>query len=338
MDTPEPQRSPLSDYLRAPHPGTSEHYVVLPKPLVEAMPLPWQIALTQILAEFHQAFAHLDWPEYRIVASRKEKLVNLDEDQLAEAGYLVEIDADGEVVYRDRIRRRIDNPEHTEVLVSILNPVPGQPSNTDRGKPSHGGPAQQAMPWLGEPALPHDRSDNAPPGGAILTATDTMFVSMYLSDEGAHPAVETAVEMVLTQAGLVVVDRDDPVFGSWFRRVRAGELGAMAAHAADSRLVLAHDAQVTSTMLQNLGPVLTALQSTKEAVLRIGAVLIVKLDDQLVVHQLTAAQQLQLDHQPHLAMAPHEILAALRLGEHPEDGLQDGHRPDEHLSNKQLDR
>jgi hypothetical protein len=147
MYTPEPMRSPLPDYLRAPHPGTSENYVVLPKSLVEAMPLPWQNAMAQILTEFHQAFAHLDWPEYRVVPSRKEKLVNLDEEQLAEAGYLVEIDVDGELVYRARTGQRIDNPEETEVLVSVLDPLPGDHRNATQDTPPRGFPAPQVAPW-----------------------------------------------------------------------------------------------------------------------------------------------------------------------------------------------
>lgn len=163
---------------------------------------------------------------------------------------------------------------------------------------------------------PDEPVDEEPPSvgtGGILVATDTMAVSMYLSDEAASGAVEAAVDATLARAGLAVIDRDDPVLGSWFRKVRASELGAVAAHAADSRLVLAQDAQVASTLLENLGPVLTALQPLKEAVVRMGAVLIVKLDDKVMVHQLTATQQLQLDHQPELAMAPREILTALRL-------------------------
>jgi hypothetical protein len=144
---PQMSRSPLQDYLRAPHPGTSENYVVLPKSLVEAMPLPWQNAMVQILAEFHQAFAHLDWPEYRVIPSRKEKLVNLDEEQLAEVGYLVEIDVDGELVYRERTGRRIDNPEDTEVLVSVMDPIPGDHQNANQDTPPRGFPAQQVAPW-----------------------------------------------------------------------------------------------------------------------------------------------------------------------------------------------
>ena len=115
-----------------------------------------------------------------------------------------------------------------------------------------------------------------------------------------------------------------PVLGSWFRRMRAKtstvigssglrEVVMAAAHAADLRVALAQDATVTATMLQNLGPVIEALQPTKDAVLRVGALLIVKVDWTIVVHQLTAAQQLLLDHRPQLATSPAEILTALEL-------------------------
>jgi len=153
MYTPEPIQphlgrpasgAPVRDYLAAPHPGVPDGYVVLPRSLVEAMPLPWQQAMTQILAEFHQAYAHLNWPEYRVIPSRRERLVNLDEDQLAEVGYLVEIDADGELVYRERSGRRIADPEHTEVLVSCQDPIPSQHRNANQDTPPRGFPAQQA--------------------------------------------------------------------------------------------------------------------------------------------------------------------------------------------------
>jgi hypothetical protein len=156
MFTPEPLQphvgppassTPLRDYLRSPHPGVPDGYVVLPKSLVEAMPLPWQQAMTQILAEFHGTFGHLSWPEYRVVPSRRERLVNLDEDQLAEVGCLVEIDVDGELVYRERTGKRIDNPEDTEVLVSCLDPIPSQYTNANQDTPPRGFPAQQVAPW-----------------------------------------------------------------------------------------------------------------------------------------------------------------------------------------------
>ena len=66
-------------------------------------------------------------------------------------------------------------------------------------------------------------------------------------------------------------------------------------------------------LLQNLGPVIGSLQPTKDAVLRVGALLIVKVDWTVSVFQLTAAQQARLDHHPQLASTPHESVAALHL-------------------------
>jgi hypothetical protein len=137
--------TPVHDYLEAgPHPGVAEQYVVLPRGLIEEMPLPWQQAMVQIMQEFHQVYGHLDWSEYRVVPSRRERLVNLDEEQLAEAGYLVEIDIDGDVVYRERTGKRIENPEELEVLVSCPDPIPSQFRNANEDTPPRGLPTQQS--------------------------------------------------------------------------------------------------------------------------------------------------------------------------------------------------
>ncbi|MCP2259683.1 hypothetical protein LX15_003389 [Streptoalloteichus tenebrarius] len=123
---PPASSTPLRDALHNARHGVDAGYVVLPRSLAESMPLPWQQQMAHLLAEFHQAFGHLPWPVYRVVPSRYERLVDLDEDQLAEVGCLVEIDGDGELVYRERSGQRIDNPEDKQVLVSCLDPIPRQ--------------------------------------------------------------------------------------------------------------------------------------------------------------------------------------------------------------------
>jgi hypothetical protein len=150
---PPASSAPLHDYFNTPRPGTDAGYVVLPRSLMEAMPLPWQQHMTYLLSELHQAFSHVAWPIYRVQPSRHEKLVDLDEEQLAEVGYLVEIDADGEVVYRDRTGRLVGKPADTTVLVSCLDPIPpprppaGQPGanqgNGPRPGPIADAPANQ---------------------------------------------------------------------------------------------------------------------------------------------------------------------------------------------------
>lgn len=165
---------------------------------------------------------------------------------------------------------------------------------------------------------------HADTGNRSVPDVVTLPVTIYLSDEAIHEQVETAVEALMALAGLQVESRDEPVSGSWFRRMRATlkavahspavrESALVAAHVADARLVLAQDAAITATLLQNLGPVLTALQPTKDAVIRVGALVVVKVEWVVSIHQLTAAQQAMLDHTPRLAASPHEIITALNL-------------------------
>lgn len=153
-----------------------------------------------------------------------------------------------------------------------------------------------------------------------LQASYTIPVTVFLSDKDFHQQVEDAVEALLSEAGLNIESRDDPIERSWFRRMKAvfiapaareGALGAL--HIADTKLTLGPDAIITATLMGGISPVLTALQPTKDAVVRLGAVLIVKIDWIVSVNQLTAAQQAILDHRPELASAPREIIQALQL-------------------------
>ena len=144
-----------------------------------------------------------------------------------------------------------------------------------------------------------------------------IVITIYLSDESSHEQVIAAIEEWLTNSGLQIEDQGSPVIGSWFNRLKARmiarDVAVTAAHAAEARLVLAQDAVNTATLGQIVAPIIGSLQYTQEAVIRIGALLIVKFDGTVVVHQLTADQQFKLDHQPQLARLPKEILSTLEL-------------------------
>ncbi|AUS77969.1 hypothetical protein C1701_05810 [Actinoalloteichus sp. AHMU CJ021] len=154
--SPPASSSPLRDYLASTqaraNTGVDPAYAVLPRVLVESMPLPWQQQMVHLLAEFHQATGHRPWPLYRVVPSRSERLVDLDEEQLAEIGALVEIDAVGEIVYRERNGRRIEEPEQQQVLVACPDPLTS-------GRPAPGRGA--ATPAGGIP----EQGDHAPAAG-----------------------------------------------------------------------------------------------------------------------------------------------------------------------------
>ena len=59
-----------------------------------------------------------------------------------------------------------------------------------------------------------------------------MPVTVYLSDERIHKQVETALEEPLAVAGLRISHRDDPIVGSWFRRMGATVKAGMSSPAA----------------------------------------------------------------------------------------------------------
>lgn len=119
--------TPLRDHLGSTKLGVDEGYVVLPRSLAEQMPLPWQQQMAYLIDELHRTYGDLAWPVYRVVPSRVERLVDLDENQLAEAGYLLEIDSSGELVYRDRADAVVSDPQSTEVLVPCLDPIRERP-------------------------------------------------------------------------------------------------------------------------------------------------------------------------------------------------------------------
>lgn len=142
--------------------------------------------------------------------------------------------------------------------------------------------------------------------GGRKTGLDTVPVTIYLTNEQYHAQVESAVETLLAAAGLRIADRDDPVIGSWFQRMTARGGDGMGSPASQ-------DAEVTAKLLENLAPVITALQPVRGAVIRAGALLVVKQDDDINVLQLTPVQQARLERYPQLARSPHEIAAVLGL-------------------------
>jgi hypothetical protein len=154
-------------------------------------------------------------------------------------------------------------------------------------------------------------------GVETLVRTDEIVVTIFLSDEPAHERVEAAIEEWLSSSGIEIVHRDDPILGSWFNRQQARavahEVAVTAVHGAEARLVLAQDAANTAALGQSVAPIIWSLQTTQEAVVRIGAILIVKFNGAIAVHQLTVEQQHRLNHQPQLARLPGEILSKLEL-------------------------
>ncbi|MFC5996001.1 hypothetical protein ACFQE5_17485 [Pseudonocardia hispaniensis] len=130
--------TPLQDYLDRPARGATENYLVVPRSLAQSMPLRWQQVFTGLLADLHDAYAHLSWPEYQVVPSRSEALADLDEEQLAAVGFVADLGPDGELVFRDAADNPVVDPEQHRVLAPVEDPLP--PASAGRIEPRPASP------------------------------------------------------------------------------------------------------------------------------------------------------------------------------------------------------
>jgi len=198
---PPASSTPLADQLGHGGPGVTEGYVVLPRGLAEQMPLPWQRQAASVIAQFQHTHRSLPWPAYRVLPSREERLVDLDEEQLAEAGYVVEMDVNGELVYRERNGRKVADPEQKRVLVTCLDPVqPQRPAEPQPpGPPPPGAPARAPVPmnigpqpkWDVVPSKAHPEPPTPPASPASPTASPASPTASPASPT-ASPASPTA--------------------------------------------------------------------------------------------------------------------------------------------------
>ncbi len=125
--------TPVRDYADRSAPGATADHLVIPRSLAQSMPLRWQQVFVGLLADMHDAYAHLSWPDYAVIPSRWEYLVDLDEEQLAAAGYHADLGPDGALEYRDAAERLVAAPEQHRVLAPVDDPLP--PASAGRVEP-----------------------------------------------------------------------------------------------------------------------------------------------------------------------------------------------------------
>lgn len=52
---------------------TYANYLILPRSVLQSMPLEWQDRFVSCLRELDRAFGHLDWPDYDVRALKRER-------------------------------------------------------------------------------------------------------------------------------------------------------------------------------------------------------------------------------------------------------------------------
>jgi hypothetical protein len=148
-------------------------------------------------------------------------------------------------------------------------------------------------------------------------------VAIYLAIEDDHEMVEQALMLVLKAFEFEIVYSDPPVRGSWFRRFigSARELASdpgvekrliKVERAIDMRLLLTDQANIDAAQGDAVAKLLMALENTHDALIQIGSVLLIKVDDVPVVRNLSQRELAYMEQNPALFRDPSATLQELQ--------------------------
>lgn len=104
---------------------TYSSYQVLPRVLMQSMPLDWQRRMVACLEEMRAAFEHVEKPDsYKVEPVEWVAPSDLTDAQLRLAGVTRDNEDDDRVVYHDRDGNELD--EHREcVALPVVDTLPG---------------------------------------------------------------------------------------------------------------------------------------------------------------------------------------------------------------------
>jgi anti-anti-sigma factor len=147
---------------------------------------------------------------------------------------------------------------------------------------------------------------------------------IYLADADIHEAAEAALAEVIKSFGLQVNLAFQPVEASWFRefllKVRGHGQATLPVEAQLDKLVRTIEmqalhrpqAEIDAAQGDAVAKLITALDKTPRAVVQVGSVLVVKVDEVLVVRNLTQLELAHWERNPALFRDPKAALEELQ--------------------------
>ncbi|KOV77184.1 hypothetical protein [Nocardia sp. NRRL S-836] len=140
-----------------------------------------------------------------------------------------------------------------------------------------------------------------------------------------YTSIDEPEEILFSTIGVAVafdcfLTADGPVErGSWYQRFKVrkgtaetlGELAAKAGRAAELQYIDSPRAQNDERESNAVSNLITALDTTEEAIIRLSSILLIKFDGRVIAQVLTPEQMDQLDRSPELLKHPKSILEAL---------------------------
>jgi hypothetical protein len=180
---------------------------------------------------------------------------------------------------------------------------------------------------------------------AISLGLDTDAVSLprfievvvYIAEAQDASEVEAATLALTDASGFVLADEFPPVRRSFWRRFTARTRELASRPEVETRLreleravqiqgIDLPQAQVDALQASAAAQLIESLNGQSQAAIKIGSILVLKLDDQLIVTTLTPGEMLQLSREPTLLSAPQTLLASLRPAGN--EALPPGHSKD----------
>jgi hypothetical protein len=156
-------------------------------------------------------------------------------------------------------------------------------------------------------------------GAKSDTDQPQISVQIFLADSAPGPAVEDAVREVLLMSGVEDLREGQLVIGSWYRsltgllkRAADSDAAAEARRAVELQVLDRFQAGIDGVTGDAVAKLITALNQTNGAVIQVGSVLLVKVDETIVVRQLTSREMTHWQHNPGLFKDPATALAELQ--------------------------
>jgi hypothetical protein len=155
----------------------------------------------------------------------------------------------------------------------------------------------------------------------VASGTDQpqISVQIFLADAAPGPAVEEAVRAVLLISGVEDVREEQLVISSWYRsltgllkRAADSDAAAEARRAVELQVLDRFQAGIDGVTGDAVAKLITALNQTSGAVIQVGSVLLVKVDETIVVRHLTSREMTHWQHNPGLFKDPATALAELQ--------------------------
>lgn len=163
------------------------------------------------------------------------------------------------------------------------------------------------------------RAQWAEPHAPEVASDEETELRIFLANGSRHAAVQSALDGVLADHGIVDPRWEDPVKGSWDRRGKAKatveELQRIAIElrrAAELQALDIPQSRVDAAEGDAVAKLLTALSGEPNAVIQIGSILLVKSDGVPAVRNLTQFELAVLQRNPELLTQPSIILLALQ--------------------------